>query len=123
MMATIVNSVRQEVVVASRASAGGAASGSTVSCAGTLATRVGAGEVLAVNGKYIVLQYDETDGPLTRSTSAETATVHTKVSTAAEAITKAIGSESTSRQMLSNAVQQGVEDALLDRVEGVIKDI
>jgi hypothetical protein len=73
--------------------------------------------------RIFCIQYDEIDEPLTRSTAAETATVHTKVSTAAEAITKAIGSESTSQQLLSNAVQQGVEDALLDRVEGVIKDI
>jgi hypothetical protein len=53
-MATMVNSVRQEVAVASRASAGGVTSSSTVSCAGTLATRVGVGEALAVNGENIL---------------------------------------------------------------------
>jgi hypothetical protein len=45
--------------------------------------------------------------------------MQTKSGPAAGAIAEAIGSGPTSRQLLSNAVQQGVEDALLDRLEKV----
>jgi len=53
---------------------------------------------------------------LTGFGAAETTIIQTKSGTTAETIAEAIGSDSTSRQLMSNAVQQGVEDALLDRV-------
>lgn len=48
--------------------------------------------------------------------AAETTIIQSKSGTAVETIAEAIGSESVSRQLLSNSVQQGAEDALLDRV-------
>jgi len=53
-MAAIVNSVREEVVVTMRASAGGVASNSSLSSSSALATRVGAGEAFAGTGEYIL---------------------------------------------------------------------
>ena len=52
-MAAIVNAVREEVTVTSRASAGGAASNSTLSSSATLAARVGTEEAFASTSKYI----------------------------------------------------------------------
>jgi len=94
-MAAIVNTVREEVAVATRRSAGGVATNSTITSACTL---VGTGQALA---------------------ATETTIMQTKSGPAAGAIAEAIGSGPTSRQLLSNAVQQGVEDALLDRLEKV----
>ena len=69
--------------------------------------------------------HNETNGPLTVFGAAETTILQTRsgTATATQAIAESIGSESISRQLLSNAVQQGAEDALLDRVEDVIKRI
>ena len=55
MMAVIVNAVREEVIVTSRASTGGVALISTLSSSATLAARqVGAGEAFAGTGKYML---------------------------------------------------------------------
>ena len=71
--------------------------------------------------------HNETNGPLTGFRAAETTILQTRsgtsTATTTQAIAESIGSESISRQLLSNAVQQGAEDALLDRVEDVIKRI
>lgn len=72
----------------------------------------------------MVSHHNETDGSLTCLVSAaETTIIQTKSGSAARTIAEAIGSESVSRQLLSNSVQQGAEDALLDRVEEAMKDL